>query len=219
MHEDGSNFSTVLHSEMALPEAIAIDQITNVMYYYERKAGKIIMTTLNGLHQKTVAKNFKEVVDLVLYEEMGYLFYSDYSNYTIGRINTDGTNLLTSWGLWRAKGLAVDKTEHRLYFCDVALKTIHSTNLDFQDNRVHIHMTKYNAFNKAFELKPYWKNFVNAPQSLAILHSKLFWADTNHKAIFQCDKRFGVPVEYVVGDLNEPQDIHVFIDKARPGKP
>ena len=220
MQEDGSNFSTVLQSEMASAEAIAIDQITNVMYYFEKKTGQIIMATLNGLHQKVIVKNLKGVVSLALYEEMGYLFYSDYANYTIGRINTDGTNLVTYyWGLWRATGLAVDKTERRLYFCDDLLRMIQSTNLNFKDDRVHIHMTKYNPFNKAFDLKYFFNNFVHAPQSLAILHNKLFWADINHKAIFQCDKRFGVSIEYVVGGLEKPKDIHAFIDQERPGKP
>ena len=220
MQEDGSNFSTVLHSEMASVEAIAIDQITNLMYYFDNTTRQIIMATLNGLHQKIIVKNLKRVVDLALYEEMGYLFYSDYVNYTIGRINTDGTNLRTYyWGLWRATGLAVDKTERRLYFCDNLLKIIQSTNLNFKDDRIHIHMTKYNAFNKAFELKSSFNNFVYAPRSLAILHSKLFWADMNHEAIFQCDKRFGVSIEYVVGGLKKPRDIHVFIDKTQPGKP
>ena len=218
MQENGKNFSTVLNSEVFSAEAFAIDQLTSVMYYFEKKAGQIMMATLNGLHKKIIINNLKQVVDLVIHEEFGYLFFSDYSEKIIGRVDTDGTNLIiNNEKLWNVTGLALDKTEGRLYFCDDKEKIILSTDLHFKDYRIHIHMTTYNIYKKKFELKS-WNNFIAAPQSLAVHHDKLLWTDTTHNAIFQTEKRFGEPIEYVVGAIGKPRDMHVFNNDKIPGK-
>ena len=219
MQENGKNFSTVLNSEVFSAEAFAIDQLTSVIYYFDKKAGQIMMATLNGFHKKIITDNLKHVVDLVVHEEFGYLFFSDYSENIIGRVNTDGTNLiLNNANLWNVTGLALDKTEGRLYFCDDKEKIILSTDLYFKDYRIHIHMTTYNLYKKKFELKKRWNNFIAAPQSLAVHYDKLLWTDAIHGAIFQIDKRFGEPIEYVVGAMRKPRDMHVFSKNKIPGK-
>ena len=79
MHKNGKDFSTVLTSGVMSAEAFAIDQLTSVMYYFDKNAGQIIMAALNGFHKKIIIDNLKHVVDLVIHEEFGYLFFSDYS--------------------------------------------------------------------------------------------------------------------------------------------
>ena len=219
MHKNGKDFSTVLTSGVMSAEAFAIDQLTSVMYYFDKNAGQIIMAALNGFHKKIIIDNLKHVVDLVIHEEFGYLFFSDYNKKIIGRVNTDGTNLiLNNAKLWNVTGIALDKTEGRLYFCDDEEKIILSTDLYFKDYRVHIHMTTYSPFKNKFELKTGWSNFIAAPQSVAVHYDKLLWTDSKHGAIFQLNKRLGEPVELIVNTMGEPRDMHVFSKDKITGK-
>lgn len=219
MQEDGKNFSTINESNGFSAEALAIDQLTNVMYYFDKKAGHIIMATLDLLHTKIILKKLTRVIDLAVHEELGYIYYSDYGKYVLGRINTDGNNLLLNDAkLWHVTGLAVDKIEGRLYFCDDNEKSIRSTNLHFKDYRTHIHMTKYNNLNNEFKTLSSWSNLIAAPESLALHYDKLFWTDKYKNALFQTDKRLVESIEYVLQNLRDPRDLHVFNDKINAGK-
>ena len=217
MQEDGKNFSTVIESNGFSAEALAIDQLTNVMYYFDKKAGHIIMATLDLLHTKIIFKKLTRVIDLAIHEELGYIYYSDYEKNVIGRINTDGNNLLLNDAkLWHVTGLAVDKTEGRLYFCDDNEKSIRSTDLHFKDYRIH--MTKYNNLKNEFETLSRWSNLIASPESLALHYDKLFWTDRHKNALFQTDKRLVESIEYAVGNLRDPRDLHVFNDDSNSGK-
>lgn len=219
MREDGSNFSTLLDSKGFSAEAFAINQLTNAICYFNRTAGHIIMATLDLLHMKVILKNLTRVLDLALHEEMGYIFFSDYGKNVIGRLNTDGDNLLLNdEKLWHVTGLAVDKDEGRLYFCDDKEMSIRSTDLDFKNYRIHIHMTEYNFFKKEFKTLDRWSNLIAAPQSLAIRHDKLLWTDKDKNGVFQTDKRFMEFIQYIAGDLGDPRDIHVLNDRNNSGK-
>ena len=219
MQEDGKNFSTVIESNGFSAEALAIDQLTNVMYYFDKKAGYIIMATLDLLHTRIILKKLTRVTDLAIHEELGYIYYSDYGKNVIGRINTDGNNLLLNDAkLWHVTGLAVDKIEGRLYFCDDNEKSIRSTDLHFKDYRTHIHMTKYNNLKNEFETLSRWSNLIAAPESLALHYDELFWTDKHKNALFQTDKRLVESIQYVVGNLRDPRDLHVFNDKINSGK-
>ena len=219
MREDGSNFSTLLESKGFSAEAFSINQLTNVIYYFNSTAGHIIMATLDLLHTKIILKNMTRVLDLAIHEEMGYIFFSDYGKNVIGRINTDGNNvLLNDAKLWHVTGLAVDKVEGRLYFCDDKEMIIRSTDLHFKNYRIHIHMTEYNFFKKEFETLDRWSNLIAAPQSMTIRHDKLLWTDKDKNGVFQTDKRFMASIQFIAGGLGDPRDIHVYNDRENSGK-
>ena len=218
MKENGDNFTVVLQSSMFSADVLAIDQITNVMYLYDSNEKAIIMASLDGTQRKTILDNLELVVDIALHEEKGYLYFSDYNRRLLGRVNTDGSNLITftSGSLPpRVTGLAVDKIEGRVYFIDYNRYKLESTDLDFNNYKLLVQQT-YFARRRFWLIKG--RGFVVQPRSLAILHDKIYWTDTFKRAIFQADKRFGTEIEYITGGLNHPQDLHVFSDRITNGK-
>lgn len=218
MNENGTNFTVVLQSINFSANVLAIDQITNIMYLYGSSEKAIVMTSLDGKHRKTILKDLEQVVDIALYEEKGYLYFSDYNRRLLGRVNTDGSNLITftSGSLSpRVTGLAVDKIEGRVYFIDYYRYKLESTDLDFNNYKLLVQQT-YFARRRFWLIKG--RGFVVQPHSLAILHDKIYWTDTFKRAIFQADKRFGTGIEYITGGLDNPQDLHVFSDRITNGK-
>lgn len=221
MKENGDNFTVVLQSSMFSADVLAIDQITNVMYLYDSNEKAIIMVSLDGTQRKTILDNLELVVDIALHEEKGYLYFSDYNKSMVARINTDGSHLLdfsskSTSQKPKVTGLAIDKVEGRVYFCDNSLYKLESTDLHFQNYRLVIQSSYYVPFVGFFVV--FGRGFVVQPHSLAILNEKIYWTDTYRRAIFEADKRFGGPIEYLTGGLDHPRDLHVFDNKITTGK-
>ena len=221
MNENGTNFTVVLQSINFSANVLAIDQITNIMYLYGSSEKAIVMTSLDGKHRKTILKDLEQVVDIALYEEKGYLYFSDYNKSMVARINTDGSHLLdfsskSTSQKPKVTGLAIDKVEGRVYFCDNSLYKLESTDLHFQNYRLVIQSSYYVPFVGFFVV--FGRGFVVQPHSLAILNEKIYWTDTYRRAIFEADKRFGGPIEYLTVGLDHPRDLHVFDNKITTGK-
>ena len=93
------------------------------MYLNDSNEKAIVMTSLDGKQRKIILKDLEQVVDIALYEEKGYLYFSDYKKGMVARVNTDGSNLLkflpkSTSQKPKVTGLAIDKVEGRVYFCD-----------------------------------------------------------------------------------------------------
>ena len=215
MNENGTNFTVVLQSANFSGNVLAIDQTTNVLYLYDNNEKAILMTSLDGKQKKMILKDLELVVDIALHEEKGYIYFIDYSRNMIGRINTDGSNLITVKSSTPKSGLAVDKIEGRIYFSDDFQYKLESSDLDFQNYRV---LVQHTFFIKGRFYLIRGRGFVVRPHSVAILHDKIYWTDTYKRAIFEADKRFGAPIEYITGGLDHPRDLHVFDNKITTGK-
>ena len=215
MNENGTNFTVVLQSANFSGNVLAIDQTTNVLYLYDNNEKAILMTSLDGKQKKMILKDLELVVDIALHEEKGYLYFIDYSRNMIGRINTDGSNLITVKSSTPKSGLAVDKIEGRIYFSDDFQYKLESSDLDFQNYRVLVQHTFF-IEGRFYLIRG--RGFVVRPHSVAILHDKIYWTDTYKRAIFEADKRFGAPIEYITGGLDHPRDLHVFDNKITTGK-
>ena len=219
MNENSANFTVVVGSISFSANVLTIDQVTNIMYLYDSNEKAIVMTSLDGKHRKMILKDLEQVVDIALYEEKGYLYFSDYKKSMVARVNTDGSNLIvflpkSTSQKPKVTGLAIDKVEGRVYFCDNYFDKLESTDLHFQNYRLVIQSTIY-VINRGFVLG---RGFVVEPHSLAILNEKIYWTDTHMRAIFEADKRFGTPIEYLTGGLDHPRDLHVFDNKITTGK-
>ena len=111
-------------------------------------------------------------------------------------------------------GMALDKVEDRLYWCDSDAYSIESVDLSLKNRRKHIQKTSY-------IIGRFWlinnDGFVVSPFDLAVFGDRIFWTDTYKRAIFSADKYSGGDVEYVTGGLDHPRDIHVFNDRVVNG--
>lgn len=225
MKENGNNFEVVSRSISSF--ALAIDELSNVLYYFDNATKAIIMSSLDGTYTKIIKPdNLNNIYDIAVHEEKGYIFYTDIGNSVIARIDIDGKQFLTTQNYVnpvtgnlirntvRATGLTVDKNENRLYWCDGSTYQIRSTDLDFQNPRTIVQETYY--FFSSFWLLENIGSVIR-PFSLAILNDKIYWTDTYRRAIYETNKRFGGNIEFITGGLNHPRDIHVFNDAPRIG--
>ena len=210
MKENGDDFEVLLnHNKPSY--GLAVDRINKILYWFENRTS-LVMSKLNGAEKKTLVKHLTDPRDIALYEEKGLIFFCDLVG-NIYRINSDGTNLfkyhVTSSLL--ITGLAIDKLENRLYWCDFKYKSIQSTDLNFRNYRILMQKTLYNGSRFLIT-----KNS-GIPFSISVLGDQIFWSDVHKRAIFSVDKHSGGNIEYVTGGLDHPRDIHVFRDDVKNG--
>ena len=218
---------------MSLKGGIAIDSTSKVVYWFGA-GNSLMMTSLDGRINKTIIKGIiKDPRDIVLYEEKGLLFFSDYGNSRIIRIQLD-TSKKHYFTVYRylykpvfgftfykrkvgtkATGLAIDKTENKLYFCDNNVATIESVNLDFTNHQVIYHKTEYSRGH--FFLRPKQGEVVE-PFNIYVFGEEIFWTDLHHRAIFSANKWTGTNIKYITGGLGSPKDLHVFSSASKGGK-
>ena len=145
------------------------------------------------------------------------MFFSDWaSDYPkIESSFMDGTNrkVIISSAIETPSGLAVDKTEERLYWCDMSLNRIESANLDGTDRRV---LFDHGGYDPNFPLESV-SGEIQSPYGLAIHRDQVYWTDWTRRAVFAADKRFGGKINFVTGGLVKPMQIHVYSNKVAKG--
>ena len=222
MHENGTNLEVIFHKKRA-SVGLAVAKISKLLYWLSssNEGINLMMSSLNGKVSKTIMGGLHDPRDIAVYEEMGYVYFSEYGS-SIVRINMDGTGKKTSdegkhVSAYKehATGLAVDKIENRLYWCDDEQYRIVSTDLDFSNARLVIQKTVYRLGE--FYIIENQGNVVS-PFSLAILGEKIFWTDRYRRAIYSANKRAGDKIEYVTGGLDVPKDLHVYRDEPTTGE-
>ena len=222
MHENGTNLEVIFQKGRA-SVGLAVAMISKLLYWFSSSNEEInlMMSSLNGKFSKTILDGLHDPRDIAIYEEMGYVYFSEYGS-SIIRINMDGTGEKSSnegknRSSYRehATGLAVDKIENRIYWCDDDMYRIVSTDLDFSNLRVVIQKTVYHL-GRFYIIKNHGS--VVSPFSLAILGEKIFWTDRHRRAIYSAGKRGGDNIEYVTGGLDVPRDLHVYRDEPTTGE-
>lgn len=214
MQENGQKFE-VLSNHKVGSYGLAVDKINKILYWFENRTS-LVMSKLDGEHKKTLVKSLSLPRDIALYEEKGYIYFSDLQQGYIHRILGDGTKLLSlrSRYLISATGLAVDKVGNRVYWCDHKSYSIESVDLDFGNHRKLVQKTIF--VNNRFWLTG--NSFVVNPFSIAVLGEQVFWSDSSKGAIYSVDKHSGGNITYITGGLDHPRDIHVYRDYVKNGE-
>ena len=211
MQEDGSKYQVIIEAEHGASFGLAVDKISQVIYWFSQNGKALMMSSIDGIYNATVFTDLlHQPRDIALYEEKGYIYFTEYGYKYIGRINTDGSGAIKWFGSRvSATGIAIDKIEDRVYWCDNEQYSIVSSDLNF--NALHTVIQKTVYFERKFWLIENYGNVVS-PFSIAILGEKIFWTDTYKRAIFSADKRSGDNIEFVTGGLDHPRDMHVYRD-------
>lgn len=198
MKENGLNFSTILLSQNKA--GIAVDKIRKILYWFEEHT--LMMSTLDGRHKKSFldAKVIKPG-DLELYEEMGWIYYSELYSDLIYRIKNDGTESIHSVFKVYATGIAIDKIDKHIYWCDKSEQGIKFSDLEL--TTVHVLMKS--------------RDFLSNPYSISMFGEKIIWSDVEANGIFAVNKRTGKDLEHIANGLNQPQDLHVYTSKPAIG--
>ena len=214
-----SEVEVVINHQDHASTGLAIDDVSRLMFFFEKVGANnysLVVSDMDGKNEKSLLLNLKDPQDIEYYD--GYVFYSDLGSQIIGRINSDGSELLTLTGSinapLKATGLAIDSIEKRLYWCDRERHLIESSDFNFSQRRNIIQKTYY--FRSSFWLVTDLGQVLD-PFDLTIHQENIFWTDLKKQAIFVADKRSGDNIEYVTGGLNEPRGIFVTGDMFHEG--
>ena len=105
-----ANFNGIGVEQLAslpfVPTDIAINNITDELYWVNSLQGTIQSANLNGENIKTIIKRDDDIVDIVIDAEGSKLYWAD--QYSIWRVSLDGTQVetpLSGWGTKQTKGI------------------------------------------------------------------------------------------------------------------
>ena len=146
----------------------------------------------------------------------GLVFFNDFGLGRIYRMNADGTGIRAYDARTGGSitGMAIDKIEDRLYWCDSDAYSIESVDLMLKDRRKLIQKTTY-MYGRFWLINN--EGYVVNPFDLSIFGDRVFWTDTYKRAIYSANKYSGGEIDYVTGGLDHPRDIHVYNDQVVNG--
>ena len=145
------------------------------------------------------------------------MFYSDWhpTKPKIESMYMDGTNrtyIITS-DITSPSGLAIDKVEQRLYWCDMTLDRIESSDLSGKNRRILFDHDHYNP-NSPIESVT---GEIQVPFGLTLHQDKVFWTDWRRRAVYSADKRIGSKIDYITRGLEKPMQVHAYSKRKLRG--
>ncbi|KAL0278971.1 UNVERIFIED_CONTAM: hypothetical protein PYX00_000631 [Menopon gallinae] len=175
--ESGSDMEVLVNSGLGVPEDLAVDYVTNNIYFTDTRKKHIGVCSENG---KVCAVLNNEDIDkprgIALYPQKGRMYWSDWGNVpliaTSGMDGSDPKALVMKNLKW-PNGLALDFSNDRLYWVDAKSRTIETIRLDGTDRQIIL------------------KQAVKHPFSIAIFEDMLYWSDWESKEIQKCNKFTG----------------------------
>ncbi|XP_013773508.1 low-density lipoprotein receptor-related protein 2-like isoform X2 [Limulus polyphemus] len=137
INTDGTGKENVLASQNEGVEGLALDWVSNNLYYIDSRKGTLNVISVNNFqNRRTLISNLKRPRAIVVHPNRGYLFYSEWDRpANISRAFLDGTNSMVFRGVllgW-PNGLSIDYLKDRLYWCDALLDHVQHANLDGTD--------------------------------------------------------------------------------------
>ena len=125
---------------------------------------------ISGLYTSiVVTSNLTSPVDIALDPTMGIMFITD--NNRVVRANMDGTHLrpLVEDAVYKASGLSVDLIAKRVYWSDILLDYIETTDYNGKSRQQIIRGPQY----------------VPAPSRITTFERTIFWTDSSKQGVFR----------------------------------
>lgn len=179
------------------PEGIAYDWVGKKIYWTDSANKSIFAMNQDGSQIVNIV-HVERPRSLALDPCAGYLYYTDW-----GRLGSSGRILrvtmagdqktpIINTSLTQPSGLAIDYTDHKLYWSDASKEKIERSDMDGSNRQVIITATIY-------------------PFSLSIYGNHIYWTDLQLHGVYRAEKHTGSNMIEVVKRLDEsPRDIHVF---------
>lgn len=193
---NGSNQETVIQDGLVSPAGLALDWITNKLYWTDAGTNRIEVSTLDGSKRALLVwQNLLKPRDIVVNPLQGIMFWSDWSDTPlIERAGMDGSHRtsIVSENLLYPNGLAIDFSNNRLYFVDAGLKVLDFVNFDGTGRNRLI----ADGLQHPFGIDVYEKN--------------IYWSDWDLQSILMADKHSGKNKKSIIVDTSDLMDIRVF---------
>eukprot|EP00794_Sanderia_malayensis_P002948 gene2949-3400_t len=215
MFVNSTGYKVLIHEHLLTPEGLSIDVASQLLYFADYGRETIEVVKLDGSARKIlISTNLVNPRDIQLHHEKGLMFFSDWGTHPkIESAYMDGTRRLTiiSTGLRYPSGLAIDKIEERIYWSDMGLDRIESSDLDGSDRRILYDHYGYNPYYPIDGIT----GEIQTPYGLAVFRNRIFWTDWSTRAIYSADKRTGGKINLISGGLAKPMQLHVYSNKTK----
>ncbi|XP_041123031.1 low-density lipoprotein receptor-related protein 2 [Polyodon spathula] len=176
---DGTDVKEVLSVSVDSPENIAVDWINYKLYVVESTVNRIDICDLDGGNRLTViAENLKNPHGLALDPTVGYMFFSDISNFNnepkLERAYMDGSNRidLVKTKLGAPSGISLDLITKRVYWVD--------SHFDY------IETVTYAGLDRKMVLSG--GNDVPHPFGLAVFENNIYFTDWTKMGIIRANR-------------------------------
>ncbi|KAJ2951649.1 hypothetical protein O0L34_g13807 [Tuta absoluta] len=209
---DGTTQEVVVDTDLASIEGMALDYISNVLFFVDgmRKKIEAVRTDLSsqGRMRATILdyKVLSKPRGIAVHPRAGYLFWTDWdrSNPSVSRSNLDGKDVKKLFGKpivqW-PNGITIDQMAERIYWVDAMEDYIASSDL-----------------NGRYFRRILWNDDkVSHPFAVAVLKDKMYWDDWKAKSIFIADKDTGANIITINDTLSGLMDLKVFAHFVQHG--
>ncbi|KAL0829250.1 hypothetical protein ABMA28_004072 [Loxostege sticticalis] len=202
---NGTTQEVVVDTDLASIEGMALDWISNVLFFVDgmRKKIEAVRTDLNhaGRMRTTIldSRVLTKPRGIAVHPKAGYLFWTDWDREkpSISRSNLDGTEVKKLFGKpivqW-PNGITIDQMSERIYWVDAMEDYIASADLDGG----HFKRILWNDETVAH------------PFAVAVLKDKMYWDDWKAKSIFVADKNSGMDILTINDTFSGLMDLKVF---------
>ncbi|GFO20808.1 LOW QUALITY PROTEIN: low-density lipoprotein receptor-related protein 1 [Plakobranchus ocellatus] len=206
-----SSRESVVEFGLAKTEGLAVDWITEHVYWVDSNLDQIEVAKFDGSHRTTlVAGNIASPRALTLDPREGSLFWADWHGVyprieTCSMAGEDDSRKVVydirnhKAGGW-PNGLTTDLQEYRLYWIDARSDTIHSITYEGKDHKLIIkdHHT------------------LDHPFSLTVFEHYVYWTDWTNNILARANKFNGSHVEVLHKSNYRLYDLQIFHSKRQP---
>ena len=209
-----TNIDPVITHSIATAEGLAVDWITEHLYWVESNLDQIEVADFNGNNRLTLVSGFMDSPRAIALDpRAGLLFWTDWDRQfpRIERCSMSGDNRavivnITSvsvtgmQGSGWPNGIVVDYELQRLYWIDARSDSIHTSKYDGSDLREVL---------KGHE-------FLSHPFAISVFGNDIFWSDWRTNSLIRASKWNGTNVQLVERTVTQPFDLHIFHPFRQP---
>ncbi|ESO96765.1 hypothetical protein LOTGIDRAFT_51280, partial [Lottia gigantea] len=205
-----TNLKTIVNVGLATTEGLAVDWISNKIYWVESNLDQIEVAEFNGTNRRTlIAGNMTSPRAIVLDPRYGALFWSDWDG-RFPRIETcsmsgKGRKVLFDvrsnfdLGGW-PNGMTLDYEVNRIYWVDARSDSLHSMTYEGKDHRLILKSHEYLA----------------QPFSVSVFEHYVYWTDWRTNSVLRANKFNGSDVTEIQKTFTQPFDVQVFHPNRQP---
>ena len=203
-----TNIDTVVSRGIATAEGLAVDWITEHLYWVESNLDQIEVADFSGNDRLTLVSGFMDSPRAIALDpKVGLLFWTDWDRQfpRIERsamsgenrsviINVTSASVAGMQGSGWPNGIVVDYDLQRLYWIDARSDSIHTSKYDGSDLREVL---------KGHE-------FLSHPFAISVFGNNIFWSDWRTNSLIRANKWNGTNVQLVERTITQPFDLHIF---------
>ncbi|XP_014280390.1 low-density lipoprotein receptor-related protein 4 isoform X1 [Halyomorpha halys] len=192
----GVNMSSLNHTwdimtNLSQPDGLAVDWISNTIYWSDKGTKMIEVSKLDGSFRKVIIPNAEEPKCIAIHPKMGYLYWADWGRspkIEWSYLDGSGKKVIIEGDLGFPYGLAVDTEREKLYWTD-SLK-----------NRIE--MSELSGSGRILLVPD-----AGHPYGLTVYEDYIFWTDWYKKGIEQADAESGREKTKLPGHVEGVMDI------------